>query len=155
MIPGAVGKSDGHRWAGFIVVLVVAPQHFLVQREPVLKSMTGGSNPHQRFASQAIVLDPFELGPIDRQTAGEQDRHVTTGQVLQSRNIAVGFAKGVAAFHVKMFMEIFLQKRNEASDSYSSDPEMRQILSGPVCNCRAGPGTPPSFQITSGSSGSS
>src|SRR5438132_13711350 len=44
-----------------VVTLVVAAENFLIEFQPVLKSLAGAAHPHDRLAPPDILLDAFQL----------------------------------------------------------------------------------------------
>ena len=66
------------------MALVVATQNLLVEIEPILKGVAGRAQADDRLTGKAILLDPFQLLPLDGQAAGVKQHDIAGFEVFQA-----------------------------------------------------------------------
>ncbi len=81
------GDGDGLLHSPAVVPLVVAPEHLPIEVEPGLNRVARRADPDDGLSSVAVLLEAFELLPLQLDAAGEDQHHVAIVQRLQTGNL--------------------------------------------------------------------
>ena len=97
---------NGGRRAFVEMAVIIAAEDGLVEFEPVLKPVAGGTHGNDGLARGAIAFHAFEIAALDRQAAGEEERHVAeiqgfeSGQGVHVRGAQQGALRVIAGFEI-------------------------------------------------------